>query len=102
MLAPLDLIHVRHLASWLRVQAWNARDNEAARAVPLARADELYADATTRAPGLTPLWIEWARVDIDRRRFPEAIEKLKRALALDEFRPEARELLNELQSAALP
>jgi tetratricopeptide (TPR) repeat protein len=96
-LEPADTIHARHLASLRRVQAWSAGDDEAAKAARLAQADRLYADATERSPGLTSLWIEWARVDVDRRRFPEAIDKLTRALALDDARTEARELRDEVR-----
>jgi len=96
-LEPTDTIHARHLASLLRVQAWSAGDDEAARAGPLAAADRLYAEATERSPGLTSLWIEWARLDVDRRRLAEALDKLTRALALDESRAEARELRDQVQ-----
>ncbi|MEO8677867.1 MAG: O-antigen ligase family protein [Vicinamibacterales bacterium] len=101
-LAPWDTIHARHLASLLRVEAWNAGDNEALRAGKLAQADRLYAEAVERSPGLTSLWIEWARVDIDRRQFAEAIDKLNQALALDDTRVEARELRDEVERLATP
>lgn len=83
-LAPLDPIRTRHLASFLRVQAWSAGEDQARRMEPLARADRLYAEATARTPGVTPLWIEWARVDLDRGRTGDARQKLDRALALDD------------------
>ncbi len=71
----------RNRASLARVQA---------RAVPagdreglLNDADSHYRRATELAPGLPGLWVEWANVDAERRRFVDADTKLARAEALD-------------------
>jgi tetratricopeptide (TPR) repeat protein len=66
------------------------------RAEPLAAADRLYAVVTQLAPGLPALWIEWAYVDVDRQRLPEALEKLARALALDATRADASTLRGQV------
>lgn len=56
---------------------------------PAREADRIYAEATVFAPALTSLWIEWAYVDIDRHRLPQALDKLARAVALDDSRVDA-------------
>jgi tetratricopeptide (TPR) repeat protein len=35
------------------------------------------------SPGIPALWAEWASVDAERRRFEEALDKLRRAIDLD-------------------
>lgn len=86
-LNPFDPDHPRHLAGLLRLQAWAS--DEHARAEPLAEADRLYAQATRFAPGLTSLWVEWAHVEVERARLPQAIEMLDRASRLDDTRVDA-------------
>ena len=49
----------------------------------LAEADGLYAEATRRVPGLAALWVDWGWVDVDRRKFPQALDKANHALALN-------------------
>ena len=49
----------------------------------------MYSQAIDRSPRMPSLWIEWANVDAERRRFSEAVVKLDRARTLDENRPDA-------------
>jgi tetratricopeptide (TPR) repeat protein len=83
-LNPADPDHTRHLASLLRISA--SMLDEDARRKPLEEADRLYAGVTGFVPGLPVLWIEWGHTDADRQRFPEALDKAARALALDDAR----------------
>jgi len=89
-----DPDHARHLAGLFRVSASILDENS--RGEPLAAADRLYAGVTQLAPGLPALWVEWAYVDVDRRRLPEALEKLARALALDDSRVDASTLRGQV------
>ena len=101
-LNPFEPDHARHLAGLFRISASMLEENS--RDEPLAAADRLYAGVTQLAPGLPALWIEWAYVDVDRRRLPEALEKIARALALDDSRVDASTLRGQvrlMQEAAL-
>jgi tetratricopeptide (TPR) repeat protein len=82
-LDPGNPDHPRNLASSYRMDA-RSRDEDQARAVLLQGADRAYARAISLSPRLPSLWIEWANVDVERRRFTDAVAKLDRALALDE------------------
>jgi O-antigen ligase/tetratricopeptide (TPR) repeat protein len=93
-LNPSDPDHFRHLAGLLRISASTLE--ESARAEPLAAADRLYAQATELAPGMPALWLEWAYTDVDRQRLPDALEKVARALALDESRADAWTLRGQI------
>jgi tetratricopeptide (TPR) repeat protein len=90
----------RHLAAYFRIRAslleGSARDEA------LLEADRIYARVTAWAPTLTPLWIEWAWVDVDRGRPSEGIEKLDRALSLDPQRGDAQRLRAELLEGRAP
>jgi O-antigen ligase/tetratricopeptide (TPR) repeat protein len=86
-LNPSDPDHSRHLAGLFRISA--SMLDKSARGAPLADADRLYARVTQLAPGMPALWIEWAYTDVDRQHLPEALEKLARALALDDRRADA-------------
>jgi tetratricopeptide (TPR) repeat protein len=79
-----DPQHPRNLASVHRVRARD--ETGTTREMSLDEADRLYAIGTTLAPGLPALWEEWANVDAERRRLPEARRKLARAIALDDSR----------------
>jgi O-antigen ligase len=93
---PFNSDHPRNLASVLRIEATMAEP--AMREERLARADRLYAEATERSPRRPMLWIEWANVDGERRRFAEGLAKLDRAIALDATRREALVLREQLSS----
>ena len=86
-LNPQDPSHPRSLASVERLRTRTISGAE--RAAALAEADRQYARATALAPGLPALWIEWANVDAERRDFPSALDKLARAIGLDETRIDA-------------
>jgi tetratricopeptide (TPR) repeat protein len=86
LLMPSDPDHTRHLGSLARVEASTRVED---RDTPLADADRLYADATARWPGLTALWVDWGWIDADRGRFPQALEKVNHARALDPDRVDA-------------
>jgi tetratricopeptide (TPR) repeat protein/O-antigen ligase len=92
---PSDPDHPRHLASLARIQAWTLA--EASRAEPLAEADRLYAHAIQLAPGLPALWVERAHADLEGGRQAQAMEKLRRAFALDAERRDAWLLWGEVQ-----
>ena len=85
-LMPSDPDHMRHLASLARVEASVRADG---RDAPLAEADRLYAKETVRVPGLAALWVDWGWVDVDRRRLPQALDKVNHALALNHDRVDA-------------
>jgi tetratricopeptide (TPR) repeat protein len=92
---PSDPDHPRHLASLARIQAWTRA--EASRTEPLAEADRLYAHAIQLAPGLPALWVERAHADLEGGRQAQAMEKLRRAFALDAERRDAWLLWGEVQ-----
>jgi tetratricopeptide (TPR) repeat protein len=93
---PSDPDHTRHLASLMRVEAaMGGGDREA----PLAEADRLYAEATRRAPEQTGLWVDWGWVDVDRGRWPQALEKANHALALSPDRADAVALRGHILAA---
>jgi tetratricopeptide (TPR) repeat protein len=94
-LDPSDPDHPRHLASLARIRAWTLA--EASRAEPLAEADRLYAHAIQLAPGLPALWVERAHADLEGGRQAQAMEKLRRAFALDAERRDAWLLWGEVQ-----
>ena len=94
-LDPSDPDHPRHLASLARIRAWTLA--EASRAEPLAEADRLYAHAIQLAPGLPVLWVERAHADLEGGRQVQAMEKLRRAFALDAERRDAWLLWGEVQ-----
>jgi tetratricopeptide (TPR) repeat protein len=79
-LRPSDPDNIRHLASQARMEAASRPEG---REAPLAEADRLYADATRRMPGLMALWVDWGWVDVDRGRWPDALEKASHAIALN-------------------
>ncbi|MDO8793746.1 MAG: tetratricopeptide repeat protein, partial [Vicinamibacterales bacterium] len=83
-LNPQDPYPPRNLASLARVRARTMRPD--ARGVALAEADHHYRRATALAPRLPGLWVEWANVDAERRRFADARQKLARAADLDSTR----------------
>jgi hypothetical protein len=95
-LMPWDPDNTRHLASLARMEAASRPDG---REAPLAEADALYADATRRMPGLTGLWVDWGWVDVDRRRLPQALQKVNHALALNPERVDALALRGYIESA---
>lgn len=94
-LDELDPVHARHMAAYFRIRASVLVGP--AREAALVEADRIYARVTTWAPALTPLWEEWAWVDVDRGRPADAIVKLDRALALNQTRADARLLRGELR-----
>jgi tetratricopeptide (TPR) repeat protein len=99
-LAPHDADYARHLASLLRLEAWSRSSSPEQRDARLREADDIYRGATQRSPELTSLWVEWARVDLDRRRASAAVSKLDRALQLDNRRADA--LAMRAEAEALP
>ena len=92
---PSDPDHPRHLAGLARIRAWTLADTS--RAEPLAEADRLYAHAIQLAPGLPALWVERAHGDLEGGRQAQALEKLRRAFALDAERRDAWLLWGEVQ-----
>lgn len=95
-----DPLYPRHLAGYFRIRA--SLLEGAAREEALSQADGIYARLTTRAPTLTPLWVEWAWVDVDRARPDEAIRKLEQALSLEPQRGDAQRLRADLLKGRAP
>lgn len=93
-------IYPRHLAASFRIRASFLEG--AARDEALLEADRIYAHVTTWAPTLTPLWVEWAWVDIDRGRPTDGIRKLDQALLLDPQRGDAQRLQADLLAGRPP
>jgi len=95
-----DPIYPRHLAAYFRIRASLLAG--AARDEALIEADHVYARVTKWAPTLTPLWVEWAWVDVDRGQPKEGIRKLDQALLLDPQRGDAQRLRAELLAGLAP
>lgn len=94
-LNPLDIEARRRLASHSRIRASFLQGAE--RDEALRQADQAYASVSALAPTWTPLWIEWAWVDVDRGLPNEASRKLERALALNAQHPAALSLRQQLK-----
>jgi hypothetical protein len=94
-LNPLDIEAERRLASYSRIRASFLQGAE--RDEALRQADHAYASVSVMAPTWTPLWIEWAWVDVDRGLASEASRKLERARALNAQHPAALALSQQLK-----
>lgn len=99
-LDPANPVHSRHLAAYFRIRA--AFLEGAAREDALVEADRIYERVSQWAPALTPVWVEWAWVDVDRGRSREALVKLERALQLEPQRGEAQQLRADLLAGRPP
>jgi tetratricopeptide (TPR) repeat protein len=95
-LNPLDIEAQRRLAAHSRIRASFLQGAERDQA--LQQADRAYASVSAMAPAWTPLWIEWAWVDVDRGLATEASRKLERALALNAHHPAATALAARLDA----
>jgi hypothetical protein len=93
-LNPLDIEAERRLAQYPRIRASFLLGAERDEALKLA--DRAYAFVSAMAPTWTPLWIEWAWVDVDRGLADEASRKLERARALNAQHPSAKLLAARL------
>lgn len=93
-LEPAVPEHARQLGAYFRVLASTRLGT--ARDEALKEADRIYAAASVAAPTVTPVWVEWAWVDVDRGQPSDALRKLERALALDPLRADAQRLRAEL------